>query len=159
MITDKWYSEIPLLRPPKIKTFYPLKTLFAKFQLFFSSFSTPSVHLIRDHLWDCPKVVFKTTFGQSQRWSYYRNFTVFSEATLTGRTIKVVSYLFDNYSVDLFTSGICYHRTYSHGQSYIVTFIIPWQTLMDISFPGKSRLQRELTHNSQKSIEPSAGYT
>ena len=26
------YSEIPLLRPPKIKTFYPLKTLFAKFR-------------------------------------------------------------------------------------------------------------------------------
>ena len=32
-------SEIPLLWPPKIKTFYPLKTLFAKFKLFFSSFS------------------------------------------------------------------------------------------------------------------------
>ena len=26
------YSEIPLLRPPKIKTFDPLKTLFAKFR-------------------------------------------------------------------------------------------------------------------------------
>ena len=63
------YSEISLSRPPKIKTFYPLKTLFAKFKLFFSSFSTPSVSLIKDHLWDCPKVVFKTTFGQSQRWS------------------------------------------------------------------------------------------
>ena len=63
------YSEIPLLRPPKIKTFYPLKTLFVKLKLFFSSFSIPSVPLIRDHLWDCPKVVFKTTFGQSQRWS------------------------------------------------------------------------------------------
>ena len=63
------YIEIPLLRPPKIKTSYLLKTLFAKFKLFFSSFSTPSVHLIRDHLWDCPKVVFKTTFGQSKRWS------------------------------------------------------------------------------------------
>ena len=63
------YSEIPLLRPPKIKIFYPLKTFFAKLKLFFSSFSTPSVPLIRDHLWDCPKVVFKTTFGQSQRWS------------------------------------------------------------------------------------------
>ena len=70
------YSEIPLLRPPKIKTFCQLKTLFAKFKLFVSSFSSPSVSLIRDHLWDCPKVVFKTTFGQSQRWSYYRNFTV-----------------------------------------------------------------------------------
>ena len=63
------YSEIPLLRPPKIKTFCQLKTLFAKFKLFVSSFSSPSVSLIRDHLWDCPKVVFKTTFGQSQRWS------------------------------------------------------------------------------------------
>ena len=63
------YNEIPLLRPPKIKSFYLLKTLFAKFKLFFSSFSTPSVPLIRYHLWDCPKVVFKTTFGQSQRWS------------------------------------------------------------------------------------------
>ena len=63
------YSEIPLLRPPKIKTFYPLKTLFANFKLFFSSFSKASVSLIRDHLWDCPKVVLKTTFGQSQRWS------------------------------------------------------------------------------------------
>ena len=63
------YSEIPLLRPPKIKTSYLLKTLFAEFKLLFSLFSTPSVPLIRDHLWDCPKVVFKTTFGQSQRWS------------------------------------------------------------------------------------------
>ena len=63
------YSEIPLLRPPKIKTSYLLKTVFAKFKLFFPSFSTHSVHLIRDHLWDCPKVVFKTTFGRSQRWS------------------------------------------------------------------------------------------
>ena len=68
-IHTKRYSEIPLLRPPEIKTSYLLKTLFAKFKLFFSSFSTPSVLLIRDHLWDCPKVVFKTTFGQSQTWS------------------------------------------------------------------------------------------
>ena len=66
---DTKYSEIPLLRPPKIKTFYLLKTLFWKFKLFFSSFSTSTVHLNRDHLWDCTKVVFKTTFGQSQRWS------------------------------------------------------------------------------------------
>ena len=29
---DCQYSEIPLLRPPKMKTFYPLKTLFAKFK-------------------------------------------------------------------------------------------------------------------------------
>ena len=28
--------------------------------------------LYQDHLWDCPKVVFKTTFGQSQRWSLIR---------------------------------------------------------------------------------------
>ena len=63
------YSEIPLLRPPKIKTSCLLKTLFSKFYLFVSSFSTPSVPLISDHLWVCPKVVFKTTFGQSQRWS------------------------------------------------------------------------------------------
>ena len=63
------YSEIPLLRPPKIKTFFVLKTWFAEFKLLFSSFSRYSVPLIGDHLWDCPKVVFKTTFGQSQRWS------------------------------------------------------------------------------------------
>ena len=49
------YSEIPLLRPPRVKTFYLLKTLFWKFKLFFSSFSTPSVHLIRDHLWNSSK--------------------------------------------------------------------------------------------------------
>ena len=65
----KIYSEIPLLRQPKIKTSSLLKTLFAKFKLFFSSFSTPNVPQIKDHLWDCPKVVSKTTFGQSQRWS------------------------------------------------------------------------------------------
>ena len=29
------YSEIQLLRPPKIKTFCQLKTLFAKFIIFF----------------------------------------------------------------------------------------------------------------------------
>ena len=28
--------------------------------------------LYYDHLWDCPKVVLKTTFGQSQRWSLIR---------------------------------------------------------------------------------------
>ena len=56
------YSEIPLLRPPEIKTSYVLKTLFAKFKLFFSLFSTPSVPLIRDHLWDYPKVV-SSVFG------------------------------------------------------------------------------------------------
>ena len=52
------YSEISLLRPPKIKTSYLLKILFSKFKLFFSSFATFSLPLIRDHLWDCPKVVF-----------------------------------------------------------------------------------------------------
>ena len=49
------YSEIPLLRPPKIKTFYPLKTLFAKFKFFLSSFSAPSVSLIKDHLYSVQK--------------------------------------------------------------------------------------------------------
>ena len=28
--------------------------------------------LYQDHLWDSPKVVLKTTFGQSQRWSLIR---------------------------------------------------------------------------------------
>ena len=63
------YSEIPLLRPPKINPSYLIKTLFVKFKLFFSLLSVSCVPLIRDHLWDCPKVVFKTTFEQSQRWS------------------------------------------------------------------------------------------
>ena len=63
------YREIPLFRPPKMKTSYLLKTLFAKLKLLFSSFSTLSVTMIRDHLWNRPKVVFKTTFGQLQRWS------------------------------------------------------------------------------------------
>ena len=49
------YSEFLLLKPPKIKTSYLFKTLFAKFKLFFCSFSTASVPLIRDHLWDSPK--------------------------------------------------------------------------------------------------------
>ena len=39
---DTIQDEIPLLRPPKIKTFGQLKTLFAKFRLFVSSFSSPS---------------------------------------------------------------------------------------------------------------------
>ena len=51
----KEYSEIPLLRPLKNKTFCQLKTLFAKFKLFISSFSTPSVSLIRDHHWNSPE--------------------------------------------------------------------------------------------------------
>ena len=37
----EWYSEILLLRPPKITTFYLLKTLFAKFKLFFFHFLHP----------------------------------------------------------------------------------------------------------------------
>ena len=53
------YSEIPLLRPHKTETSYLLETSFEMFKLCFSSFSTPSVPLIRDHLWDCPKVVLK----------------------------------------------------------------------------------------------------
>ena len=42
-------------------------------------FSSPAIEpkstvkfLYQDHLWDCPKVVLKTTFGQSQRWSLIR---------------------------------------------------------------------------------------
>ena len=53
------YSEIPLLRPPKIKAFYLLKTLSAKLKLFFASFSTLSVYL-----W------LETTFGTVQKWSW-----------------------------------------------------------------------------------------
>ena len=34
------YNEIPLLRPPKIKTSYQLKTLFAKFVILFFIFYT-----------------------------------------------------------------------------------------------------------------------
>ena len=55
------YSEIPLLRPPKINTFYPLKTLFAKLRWFFSSSFLPFLHLV--YLW------LKTTFGTVQKWS------------------------------------------------------------------------------------------
>ena len=39
----KKYSEIPLLRPPKIKTFYLFKTLFAKFKLFFSYITSETI--------------------------------------------------------------------------------------------------------------------
>ena len=52
------YSEIPLLRPPKIKTFYPLKALFAKFKLFFFPHFLHPVSL-----W------LETTFGTVQKWS------------------------------------------------------------------------------------------
>ena len=34
------------------------------------------VPLMKDLLWDCPKVVLKTTFGQSKRWSCYESFSV-----------------------------------------------------------------------------------
>ena len=51
------YSEIPLLRPPNIKTSYLLKTLFAKFKLFFPLF----LHTV--YLW------LETTFGTDQKWS------------------------------------------------------------------------------------------
>ena len=74
MIIDK-YSKIPLLRPPKIKTNSPLKSIFKKFHSFFL-FSCTKCLLERDHLWDCSKVVLKTTFEQPQMWFYYRNFTV-----------------------------------------------------------------------------------
>ena len=50
--TNVKYSEILLLRPSKTNTSYLLKTLFAKFKLFFSSFSTPSEHLIRDQMFE-----------------------------------------------------------------------------------------------------------
>ena len=45
------YSEIQLLRPPKFKT--SIKNLICK---------VPSVSLIRDHIRNCPKVVFKDHF-------------------------------------------------------------------------------------------------
>ena len=44
------YSKIPISRPPLGLSKSGLK----------------------DHLWDCPKVVLKTTFGQSQRWFLIR---------------------------------------------------------------------------------------
>ena len=46
------------------------------YQSFFLCVFCTQCLLERDHLWDCTKVVLKTTFEQSQRWSYYRNFTV-----------------------------------------------------------------------------------
>ena len=71
------YSEIPLLRPPKFKTNSPLKSIFKKFQSFFRCVFCTQCLLERDHLWDCSKVVLKTTFEQSKRWSYYRKYTLF----------------------------------------------------------------------------------
>ena len=71
------YSKIPLLRPPKSKTNSPLKSIFKKFQSFFLCVFCTQCLLERDHLWECSKVVLKTTFEHSQRWSFYRNFTVY----------------------------------------------------------------------------------
>ena len=71
------YSKIPLLRPPKIKTTSPLKSIFKRCQSFFLCVFCTRCLLEKVHHWDCSKVVLKTTFEQSQRWSYYRNFTVF----------------------------------------------------------------------------------
>ena len=52
------YSEIPLLRPPKIKTYFLLITLFAQFKLFFF------LHFLHPvYLW------LETTFGTVQKWS------------------------------------------------------------------------------------------
>ena len=51
------YSEILLLRPPKMKTSYLLKTSVAKFKLFFLHF------LLQVYLW------LETTFGTVQKWS------------------------------------------------------------------------------------------
>ena len=76
------YSKIPLLRPPKIKTNSPLKSTFKKCQSFFLCDFCTQCLLEGDHLWDCSKVVIKTTFEQSQRWSYYRNFTVVESVIL-----------------------------------------------------------------------------
>ena len=73
------YSKIPLLRPPKIRTNSPLKSIFKKCQSFFLCVFCTQCFLERDHLWDCSKVVLKTTLKQSQRWSYYRNFTVYAK--------------------------------------------------------------------------------
>ena len=86
------YSEILLLRPPKIQTNSPLKSIFKKFQSFFLCVFSTQCLLEGDHLWDCSKVVFKTTFEQSQRWSYYRNFTVHvRQAKLLVRMITLSS--------------------------------------------------------------------
>ena len=61
---------------PKIKRVKIIsgRSIFGHFHgLFNSHFHTNTVKfLYQDHLWDCPKVVLKTTFGQSQRWSLIR---------------------------------------------------------------------------------------
>ena len=67
------YSEIPLLRPPKIKASYLLKILFAKLKLLFSSFSTHSV----------------TTFGTVQKWSL----RPLLDSPKSGLNIEILLYL------------------------------------------------------------------
>ena len=81
------YSKILLLRPPKIKTNSPLKSIFKKCESFFWCVFCTQCLLERDHLWDCSKVVFKTIFEQLQRWSYYRNFTVICQKKYKGNTV------------------------------------------------------------------------
>ena len=51
------YSEIPLFRPPKIKTFYLLKS-------YFESLSYSFLHFLPQvYIW------LETTFGTVQKWS------------------------------------------------------------------------------------------
>ena len=53
------YSEIPLLRPPKIKTFYPFKPFLQSIRCSFLHFLHPM------SLW------LETTFGTVQKWSLW----------------------------------------------------------------------------------------
>ena len=93
----KWFSQTVLkctvkLRHfdhLKIKTNSHLKNIFKKCQSFFLCVFCTQCHLETDHLWDCSKVILNTTFEQSQRWSYYRNFTVFA--------VSVGLYLFTDF--------------------------------------------------------------
>ena len=50
------------------------RTIFFRPKLFLPLFCVP---LKRNHHWHCPKLVFKTTFGQCQMWSWYRNMVLF----------------------------------------------------------------------------------
>ena len=61
----KIYSKIPLLRPPKIETNSPLKSIFKKCQSFFLCVFCTQCLLERYNFWDCSKVVLKTTFEKS----------------------------------------------------------------------------------------------
>lgn len=54
---DLCYQDAHVL--PKIKTTPVLRTLYARSKSCFPSFFTPSVFPINDHLWNCPKMVFK----------------------------------------------------------------------------------------------------